>query len=81
MTTPIESELEAKTTLLHKIWAEAGREGRPQIHALASARPTPELLASWEQTGVTDAIWWLPDKSAPEVVAHLGRLAERLGLQ
>jgi probable F420-dependent oxidoreductase len=81
MTTPIESELEAKTTLLQKIWADAGREGRPQIHVLASARPTPELLASWEQTGVTDAIWWLPNKSAPEVVAHLGRLAERLGLQ
>ena len=62
------------------MWENNGRQGRPLIHALATARPTPELLESWSQAGVTDAIWGLPDKPAADVVAFLARLAERLGL-
>jgi probable F420-dependent oxidoreductase len=80
MTTPIETGLSAKTALLQSVWDAAGRPGRPLIHALATSKPTPELLASWEEAGVTDAIWGLPDKSAPEVVDFLARHAERLGL-
>jgi probable F420-dependent oxidoreductase len=80
MTTPIESELGAKAALLQKIWTDAGRAGRPRIHALATSRPTPELLAAWEDAGVTDAIWGLPDKPVPEVIGFLARHAERLGL-
>jgi len=81
MTTPIETDLDGKTDLLRVAWAEAGREGRPQIHALATSKPTPELLSSWEEAGVTDAIWGLPDKPADEVISFLGRQAERLGLK
>ena len=80
MTTPTEGDLGAKTDLLRTIWADAGREGQPQIHALATSKPTPELLASWASAGVTDAIWGLPDKPVDEVVGFLGRHAKRLGL-
>jgi probable F420-dependent oxidoreductase len=80
MTTPGEADVADKVGLLRKAWADAGREGEPQLHVLATSRPTPELLAAWEELGVTDAIWGLPDKPADEVVAFLGRHAGRLGL-
>ncbi|WP_035865892.1 LLM class F420-dependent oxidoreductase [Cryptosporangium arvum] len=80
MTTPTETGLGEKTDALRSAWAAAGRSGEPQIHVLATARPTPELLGSWADAGVTDAIWGLPDRSPDEVVASLGRTAERLGL-
>jgi probable F420-dependent oxidoreductase len=80
MTTPIETDLAAKTARLQQSWTAAGRTGRPAVHALATSKPTPALLSSWEAAGVTDAIWGLPDKPGPEVVGFLGRLAERLGL-
>ena len=80
MTTPMEQDLASKTDLLRKAWADAGRPGKPAIHVLASSRPTPELLEGWESAGVTEAIWGLPDKSAEEVVAFIGRHAGRLGI-
>lgn len=80
MTTPREGEVEAKLAMLRAAWAEAGRDGEPQVHVLATTKPTPQLLDSWEGLGVTDAIWGLPDRSADEVVAFLGRHASRLGL-
>ena len=80
MTTPTESDVATKATALRKAWAEEGREGEPLLHVLAVSRPTPDLLSSWEDAGVTDAIWGLPDKPADEVVAFLGRHAGRLGL-
>jgi probable F420-dependent oxidoreductase len=80
MTTPADGELESKAPLLTKAWAEAGREGAPQLHALATTRPSPELLAGWNAAGVTDAVWGLPDRSTEEVVAYIGRLAGRLGI-
>lgn len=80
MTTPIEQGIEEKADRLREAWSAAGRSGEPQIHVLAVTKPTPELLAGWERAGVTDAIWGLPDRPADEVVAFLGRHAERLGL-
>jgi len=80
MTTPIEQGIGEKSDQLRKAWADAGREGKPQIHVLAVSKPTPELLAEWEEAEVTDVIWGLPDKPADEVVAFLGRHAARLGL-
>jgi len=80
MSTPIEPDLSAKATLLQSIWTDSGRAGQPLIHALATAKPTPQLLDSWAAAGVTDAIWGLPDKPAPDVVQFLARHAERLGL-
>jgi len=78
MTTPTETGLAEKAAALHAAWSDAGRDGEPQIHALATSKPTPELLAAWAAAGVTDAIWGLPDKPAPEVVSFLGRHAARL---
>jgi len=80
MTTPIEQDIAGKCDQLRKAWADAGRTGRPQVHVLATGKPTPELLADWRAAEVTDVIWGLPDKPADEVVAFLGRHAARLGL-
>jgi probable F420-dependent oxidoreductase len=80
MTTPVEQDVRGKADLLRKAWADAGRDGQPQLHVLATSKPTPELLETWEAAGVTDAVWGLPDKPAEEVKAFLGRHAGRLGL-
>jgi probable F420-dependent oxidoreductase len=80
MTTPTEGDVAGKADLLRAAWSEAGRPGQPEIHVLATSRPTPELLDGWEDCGVTDVIWGLPDRSAEDVVAFLGRHAARLGL-
>jgi probable F420-dependent oxidoreductase len=83
MTTPREGDVSAVTAKaadLRRAWADAGRSGAPEIHVLATSKPTPELLHAWEAAGVTDAIWGLPDRSADEVVAFLDRHAARLGL-
>lgn len=80
ITTPIEQDLEDKAGRLRAAWQQAGRDGTPRIHALATSKPTPQLLEAWERAGVTDAIWGVPDRSPDEVVAAIGRQAERLGL-
>lgn len=80
MTTPTEQDLADKAERLRHAWQQAGRDGQPRIHALGTSKPTPALLEAWEQAGVTDAIWGLPDRSPDEVVAAIGRQAERLGL-
>ena len=80
MTAPQESDVKGNADRLRKAWAEAGRSGEPAVHVLATSKPTPELLAAWEDAGVTEAIWGLPDRSADEVVAFIGRHAGRVGL-
>lgn len=80
MTTPREQEVTGKARALRDAWTGAGRPGRPEIAVLATARPSPEDLAAWDEAGVTEAIWGLPDKPAEEVVAFIGRHARRLGL-
>jgi len=78
MTTPGETDLDDKVALLHEAWREAGREGTPRVHVL-SGRPDPDVLAHWQQIGVTDVAFGMPDKDEDEVVAYLGRLAGRVG--
>jgi probable F420-dependent oxidoreductase len=80
MTTPTESDVPQKIADLRETWKAKGRTGEPAVHVLATSKPTPELLRDWEEIGVTEAIWGLPDKSADEVEAFLGRLAGRLDL-
>ncbi|MGI5200025.1 LLM class F420-dependent oxidoreductase [Spirillospora sp. CA-108201] len=80
MTTPTERDILPKVAALRAAWADAGRDGRPEVRVLAAARPSPEEVAAWEEAGVTEIIWGLPDRSADEVVAFLGRHAARLGL-
>lgn len=80
MTTPREQEVTGKARALRDAWTGAGRPGRPEIAVLATARPSPTDLAAWDEAGVTEVIWGLPDKPAEEVVAFIGRHARRLGL-
>lgn len=79
MSTPTEQDVGTQAQRLRKAWTAAGRSGDPEIRVLGTTKPTPELLAAWEQAGVTEAIWGLPDKPADEVEAFLTRHAQRLG--
>ncbi|MBO9524220.1 MAG: LLM class F420-dependent oxidoreductase [Nocardioidaceae bacterium] len=80
MTTPIETDIADKAKQLHEAWAEAGRDGAPDIRVLVTFKPSPEDIAGWAAAGVTELIWGLPDKDADEVVAFIGRHGARLGL-
>jgi probable F420-dependent oxidoreductase len=80
LTTPGEADLEAKVAQLGNAWQEAGRDGLPQVRVLAG-KPDPNLLTHWAGIGVTDVAFGMPDRAADEVVAYLGRLAGKLGLQ
>lgn len=80
MTTPQERDIAARAALLRKEWAEAGREGEPEIRILVAKRPTPDDLADWEATGPAEMIWGVPDDEPDVVLAHLDKLAGRLGL-
>jgi probable F420-dependent oxidoreductase len=78
LTTPVERDVEDKVQLLSKAWAEAGRAGSPEVEVLAG-KPDPDQLARWEQVGVTEAVFGMPDREPHEVVAYLERLAAKLG--
>jgi probable F420-dependent oxidoreductase len=80
MTTPIEDDVTTKVAALKEAWGAAGRSGAPEVHVLIATRPSPDDLAAWAECGVTELIWGVPDKSADEVVAFIGRQGERLGL-
>ena len=78
MTTPREEGIGDKATALKKAWADAGRDGEPDIRVLIAARPTPENFAEWAEAGAGELIWGVPDKSPDEVLSYLDRLAGRL---
>jgi probable F420-dependent oxidoreductase len=80
MTTPIESDVPEKVAALKRAWATAGRNGSPEVHVLIAARPSPEDLLAWEECGVTELIWGLPDKDTDEVLAFIAKHGARLGL-
>jgi probable F420-dependent oxidoreductase len=79
LTTPGESDLDAKVGLLYSQWRDAGRDGLPTVTVLAG-KPEPHALAHWAEIGVTDVAFGIPDRPEPEVIGYLGRLAGRLGL-
>ncbi|MCW2785991.1 MAG: rutA 3 [Marmoricola sp.] len=78
MTTPRETELQAKIGQLNAAWNAAGRQGEPQVRHLAVQRPTPDTVAEWERIGITEVMWPMPDKATDEVVGHLDRLRDRI---
>jgi len=80
MTTPTEPDVTDNCDRLREAWSDAGRAGQPQIHLLATAKPDPENLAAWQDAGVTDVMWGLPDRPADEVLAFIARHGRRLGL-
>ena len=77
LTTPRETEIDDSVQLLRRMWADAGREGSPRIIAL-DGRPDLAKLAHWEEIGVTDIAFGLPDRSADEVAAYIEKLAGKL---
>jgi probable F420-dependent oxidoreductase len=79
ITTPRDTEIEQRVARLRQIWADADRDGQPEVTALAG-RPNPDELASWAHAGVTEVLFGLPDRDADAVAAYIGRLAGRLGL-
>ena len=77
ITTPRDLDLDAPIKQLHDLWASAGRPGAPEIVAL-DFKPVPEKLAHWEQLGVTEVLFGLPDRSADDVAVYVERLAGKL---
>ena len=63
ITTPRDFDIDAPVKLLQDIWADAGRDGAPQIVAL-DFKPVPEKLAHWRELGVTEVVW------LPKLRAH-----------
>jgi probable F420-dependent oxidoreductase len=80
MTTPTQQDIGAQIAACREAWAEAGREGAPEIRILIAFKPDPADLAAWADAGATELIWGVPDKAPDEVLASLDRLAGRLGL-
>jgi probable F420-dependent oxidoreductase len=80
MTTPRETEIANRATLLRKEWADAGRDGEPEIRILVAKRPEAEDLADWEAAGAAEMIWGVPDAEPDIVLGYLDKLAGRLGL-
>ena len=62
ITTPGEQDIEASVVLLKQIWADAGREGDPQIVVL-DFKPVAEKLDKWRELGVTTVLYGVPDDS------------------
>jgi probable F420-dependent oxidoreductase len=79
LTTPGEADLEAKVARLHGTWQDAGRDGLPRVHVLAG-KPDPAALTRWQEIGVTDVAFGMPDRAPDEVAGYLHRLAGKLGL-
>lgn len=80
MTTPTQAEISGNIEALTKAWADAGRDGAPDIRILIAFKPNPEDLVAWAEQGATELIWGVPDRSEDEVLASLDRLAGRLGV-
>ena len=80
MTTPTQADISGNIGALQAAWAEAGRDGAPDIRILIAFKPNPEDLVAWAEAGATELIWGVPDKAPHEVVASLDRMATRLGL-
>jgi probable F420-dependent oxidoreductase len=79
ITTPRDTQIEQSVAGLHRIWREAGREGLPEVTALAG-RPDLDELASWREAGVTEVLFGLPDRSPDDVAAYISKIAARLGI-
>lgn len=80
MTTPRETDIAERAGTLRKLWAEEGREGKPEVRLLVAKKPTPEDLEDWGAAEVDEMIWGVPDAEPDVVLGSLDRLAGRLGL-
>jgi probable F420-dependent oxidoreductase len=80
MTTPTQTDIEAQVEALKSAWADAGRDGIPDIRVLIAFRPNPDDLVAWADAGVSELIWGVPDSSPADVLSYLDKLAGRLRL-
>ncbi len=80
MTTPTTTDVAANADKLRKVWAEAGREGQPDVRILVAKKPTPEDFADWMAAGASELIWGVPDSDESAVLTYLDKMAARLGL-
>ncbi len=80
MTTPREDDVPAKIAQLKEAWSAAGRSGTPEVHVLVTRRPEAADFQVWNDAGVTDLVWPVPDKSAEDVTAYVDKLADRIRL-
>jgi probable F420-dependent oxidoreductase len=80
ITTPREVDVAQRAASLRKEWADAGRDGEPEIRILVAKRPTPEDLADWDAVGAAEMMWGVPDAEPDVVIAHLDKLAGRVGI-
>lgn len=74
ITTPRDRNIDEHVLRLQKMWTEAGRDGAPEVLALAG-RPDLDELRLWRESGVTEVVFGLPDRSEDEVAAYIERLA------
>lgn len=74
ITTPRDRNIDEHVLRLQKMWTEAGRDGNPEVLALAG-RPDLDELRRWRESGVTEVVFGLPDRSEDEVLAYIERLA------
>lgn len=79
ITTPGEDDIDGSVALLKQIWADAGRDGDPQIVVL-DGKPVPERLEQWRELGVTTVLYGVPDDDADRARGYLAKLAGKLGL-
>ncbi|AYJ49447.1 LLM class F420-dependent oxidoreductase [Rhodococcus sp. P1Y] len=77
ISTPGESDIEARVVKLQQLWREAGRAGEPEIVVL-DFKPNAARLDRWRELGVSEVVYGMPDKSEAEVLAYLDRLAGKL---
>lgn len=77
ITTPREQDIESRVVRLQQLWRDGGRDGAPHIVVL-DFKPDAEKLARWEEMGVSEVVYGMPDRSEPEVLAYLERLAVKL---
>jgi alkanesulfonate monooxygenase SsuD/methylene tetrahydromethanopterin reductase-like flavin-dependent oxidoreductase (luciferase family) len=78
ITTPIETDIEERVAALNLAWTGAGRAGDPRIVVLLTSRLEPGQLERWQQIGVDEVMFGLPDKSAEEVRQFIARLGASL---
>jgi probable F420-dependent oxidoreductase len=78
MSTPQDGDIERLVKSLYAEWDSVGRTALPRIVVLDMGKPDASRLSSWADLGVSQAVYALPDKSAEEVKAYLGRLSDKL---
>lgn len=74
MSTPRDEDTASAVRRLREAWADAGRDGQPEVVVLAG-RPDEEQLESWGNLGVDEVVMGLPDRDVGEVLAYVERRA------